>query len=158
MLIQTFLFKINRSQITQTNVHLIITDSRRRCLPESRWPVLASEGDDLSFLLTITKHHLTKPAIPCSDSDTELREWVSGLLHTSCINAVCTMDIIKKSGCENKEVSQHAPRHNSAHRWQHVSLPSLCVLLCAPGWVIQATTQEVENHNKRVSHRGQLCS
>lgn len=74
MLIQTFLFKINRSQITQTNVHLIITDSRRRCLPESRWPVLASEGDDLSFLLTITIHHLTKPAIPCSDSDTELRE------------------------------------------------------------------------------------
>lgn len=139
MLIQSFLFKINRSQITQTNIHLIITDSRRWCLPESRWPVLASEGDDLSFLLTITEHHLTKPAIPCSDSDTELRErqpCCTPLMYSHSLHEGYNQ---KKSGCE-KEVSQHASRHNSAHRWQHISLPSFCVLFfetCAPGRVIQ---------------------
>lgn len=142
MLIWTFLFKINRSQTTQIIVHLKNADSIQWCLPESRWPVLYSKGDDLSFLFTITEHHLTKQA-----SKTLTHElWA---LQSCCATLMYL--------CNSHNGSNQKRSVITCITDDTLAYPAcFCVLFfetSATGQAIQVTTQEVENHNKRVASR-----
>lgn len=61
----------------------------------------------------------------------------------------------KRGGCQNRNLTQHAPRHISANRqddntlpYQHASVSLFEMHVTSR--VIQVTTQEVENHNKHL--------